>query len=501
MEEVKVRPVTLDHIGQAIEDHQLEALHQGAGKARELLKDRTVWNINSTAQGGGVAEMLQPLLAYAQGLGVDVRWLVLEGEPDFFPVTKRIHNHLHGHPGDGGSLGDPEHAIYEATSNRNIPELTARIQPGDVVICHDPQTAGVIGALRRAGAVVIWRCHIGHDRPNELTRQAWAFLAPYLREADHFVFSRREYIPDVIDADRVDIIAPSIDPLSAKNQPLSPEAVHAILARTGLLNGSHDPNKALFTREDGTIGRVERTADIIRLGPLPTPDVKLVVQVSRWDHLKDPVRVMHGFVHHTRYERAALILAGPSVAAVADDPEGGQVLDEVSMAWRALPEQQRQKVHIVCLPMNDREENAAIVNALQRRADVVVQKSLQEGFGLTVTEAMWKDRPLVASAVGGIQDQIVDGKEGLLLRDPTDMPAFGAALDRLLGDPDLARTLGRNARARVAKDFLFSRHLLQYLTLLEKLLVPCETCKSGKKPIPSPTLTHRRARSQTVPRT
>lgn len=480
MEEVAIRPVALERVCQALDPHCLDALRRGARKAHRLLKHRTIWNVNSTARGGGVAEMLQPLLAYALGLGVDVRWLVIEGEPGFFTVTKRIHNLLHGHPGDGGVLDGREHEIYTAALNRNMADLVARIRPGDIVLCHDPQTAGLIDVLRRAGAIVIWRCHIGHDRLNDLTRQAWAFLAPYLRDADHYVFSRRAYVPEVIDAGRVDIIAPSIDPLSPKNQPLTPEAVHAILATAGIFNGTFDLSKALFTREDGTTGCVAHAADIIRLGPVPEPDEKVVLQVSRWDHLKDPVHVMYGFARHTRYERAALILAGPNVSAVADDPEGGQVLDEVTAAWRELPHELRKKVHIACLPMADREENAAIVNALQRRADVVVQKSLHEGFGLTVTEAMWKDRAVVASAVGGIQDQITDGTEGLLLRDPSDLPAFGTALDRLLGDSELTCTLGRNARLRVQKDFLFSRHLLQYLRLLEKLLAPSAKARVRK---------------------
>ncbi len=201
-----------------------------------------------------------------------------------------------------------------------------------------------------------------------------------------------------------------------------------------------------------------------------TPDAKLVTQVSRWDRLKDPAGVLRGFCEHVDDRDAHLMLAGPSVGAVADDPEGAEVLGEVRAQWGALEPDVRRRVHLAQLPMEDAEENAAIVNALQRRSDVIVQKSLAEGFGLTVAEAMWKARPVVASRVGGIQDQIVDGESGVLIDDPADLPRFGAAVGRLLRDPTLAAQLGEAARERVREEFLGTRQLIQYLNLLDRLV-------------------------------
>jgi trehalose synthase len=225
-----------------------------------------------------------------------------------------------------------------------------------------------------------------------------------------------------------------------------------------------------FVREDGSPGRVDRQVDVVRLGQAPSWETPLIVQVSRWDPLKDPIGVMRGFVQATgaAAEGATLILAGPNVSAVSDDPEGGETFAAVVKAWSALPAGDRGRVHLASLPMVDIEENAAIVNALQRHAVIVVQKSLREGFGLTVTEAMWKARPVVASRIGGIQDQIIDGEHGLLV-DPHDLTAFGGAVSRLLDNREYAERLGANARARVTTEYLGVRHLVQYAELLRRI--------------------------------
>jgi trehalose synthase len=194
------------------------------------------------------------------------------------------------------------------------------------------------------------------------------------------------------------------------------------------------------------------------------------VQVSRWDRMKDMPGVMLGFAQYVDPSLGAhLLLCGPSVVGVADDPEGAEVLDECVELWRTLPHAARARVHLACTPMADPDEAAAIVNALQRHATIVVQKSIAEGFGLTVAEAMWKERPIVASAVGGIVDQIADGEHGLLVADPHDLQAFGAALERLLRDPAEAARFGSNARARATAEFLGDRHLEQYGRVFERL--------------------------------
>jgi trehalose synthase len=424
-------------------------------------------NVNSTAKGGGVAELLQTLLAYARGAGVDARWFVIEGNPAFFEITKRIHNHLYGDPGDGGPLGARERGVYERTLRANADELTSVVRPGDIVLLHDPQTASLAHAARQAGGIVVWRCHVGIDTPNDHVREAWGFLRPYVDGVDAFVFSRRAFAPGWIEDDRLHVIAPSIDPFSAKNYEMPAGEAVRVLRYIGLLAGPECPPPAPFIRRDGSTGRIGRHGDILQTGPPPSSDRPLVVQACRWDRLKDMGGVMAGFADVAgRVNGAHLVLAGPSVSGVADDPESAQILEECMAAWRSLSHAQRARVHLACIPMRDPDETAAIVNALQRHAWLVVQKSLAEGFGLTVAEAMWKQRPIVASGIGGIADQIVDGEHGLLLDDPTDLAAFGKAVIRLLEDPALAARLASNARRRAFEEFLPDRHLEQWATLL-----------------------------------
>jgi trehalose synthase len=437
-------------------------------RGQELFAGRAVWHVNSTARGGGVAELLQSLLAYARGGGVDTRWVVIDGNPEFFQVTKRIHNRLHGAVGDGGALGDAEHTIYDETLRANADELAVTVAPRDIVFLHDPQTAGLVDPIRATGATVVWRCHVGLDLPNDLARKAWNFLRGYVEDAHAYVFSRREFVWEGLADDKVWIVAPSIDAFSPKNQVLGDEAVRAILGVAGV-RADGEAVRATFLCEDGTPGRVDRAAELFQDEPIPD-EVHLITQVSRWDRLKDPMGVLRCFAEHLPDARAHLLLAGPSVAAVADDPEGAEVLAEVDAYRRELDPAVRRRVHMATLPMDDIQENAAIVNAIQRRSDIVVQKSLAEGFGLTVAEAMWKSRPVIASRAGGIQDQIVDGESGILLDDPHDLAAMGEALFRLLDDSDYARRLGEAARSRVEEEFLGTRSLIDYERLLAELL-------------------------------
>jgi trehalose synthase len=440
-----------------------EEVEAAVDRAGEVLGGRAVWHLNSTARGGGVAELLQSLLAYARGAGVDARWSVIDGDADFFAITKRIHNRLHGWAGDGGDIGPAERAHYEETLEANARELAETVRAGDLVFCHDPQTAGLVSPMMKVGAIVLWRCHVGIDLPNEMARGAWHFLRPYVESADAYVFSRREFVWAGLDLERVWIVPPSIDAFSPKNQDLTPDAVVAILGVIGL--SPPDDAAPAYRRVDGSPGRVDRRAMIDQDALLPG-DANAVVQVSRWDTLKDPIGVLRGFVDHCP-DAAHLVLAGPAVEAVSDDPEGAAVLAEVRRRWTALRAPARERVHLACLPMDDISENAAMVNAIQRRAQVVVQKSLAEGFGLTVAEAMWKARPVIASRRGALQELITDGQTGVLLDDPEDLEAFGRACTELLGDPDRATRIGTAARQRITEQFLGSRHLVQYLRLIE----------------------------------
>jgi trehalose synthase len=471
LHEVDVQAIDAARLEPLIGAERMAQFEQTAELARETLAGNSVLNVNSTAAGGGVAEMLQTLLAYARGAGVDARWLVIEGDPAFFAITKRIHNGLYGSPGDGGDLGPAERGHYDDVLRGNAQELLALVRPGDVVVVHDPQPAGLVAAVKSAGARVVWRCHVGLDVPNEWSERAWEFLRPYLADADAIVVSRAAFAPWWADPAHVHVIQPSIDPFSAKNEPVSLRNARLTLAYVGLLDGATaTPPAVPFTRRDGSPGRINRRVDVVQTGP-PTPaDVPLVVQISRWDRMKDMVGVMNGFVHHVDPSLGAhLLLCGPVVTGVADDPEGAEVLDECTALWRELPHAARSRVHLACIPMADPDENAAIVNAIQRHAAVVVQKSLAEGFGLTVAEAMWKRQPVVASAVGGIVDQIENGSHGLLVDDPADLEAFGAAVESLLRDRAEAARLAQNARRRVVDEFLGDRHLEQYGLLFAQL--------------------------------
>jgi trehalose synthase len=467
---VQISPISPARFRSVLDKDEWEEFERGIAEARGILQGRVLWNVNSTAVGGGVAEMLRSLLSYTRGAGIDVRWMVIAGTPEFFRVTKRIHNFLHGSPGDGGELGAKEAEVYRSVTTENAEQLVAAIRPQDVVILHDPQTAGLAARIKEAGALVVWRSHIGAESPNELVEQAWEFLAPHLDRADACIFSRRAYVPKWAKAVRTDVIQPSIDVFSPKNEDLDEQTVRAILTHVGLTLDGPTREMPVFTRQDGSPGRVDQVCEVLSTGSLPRFDEPLVVQVSRWDRLKDPHGVMTGFAEHVADRSDAhLILAGPAARAVADDPEGAEVFDETEAAWLRLPDGRRSRIHLASIAMADHEENAAVVNALQRHATVVVQKSLEEGFGLTVTEAMWKSRPVVASAVGGIQDQIEDGQTGILLRDPRDLGTFGEAVVRLLENRKLAKQIGARAHDHVRKHFLANRHALQYIKLLESM--------------------------------
>jgi trehalose synthase len=465
MRDVEIAPLPVERFESVLDPHPYQEFCRSMQWAAERSRGRTLWCVNSTPKGGGVAEMLASLLGYLTGAGIEARWVVIEGDEEFFALTKRIHNRLHGESGDGGPLGEGERALYERALAPNLRELAERVGPRDVVIVHDPQPAGLIPGLRGAAGAVLWRCHIGVDTPNDAATQAWDFLRPFVEVADACVFSRRAYVWSGLD--HVAVIPPSIDAFSLKNRSL--DAVEDVLAAAGVTGRAPSGPAPAFERPDGTEGSVRHRADLVEEEPLPD-SVPLVVQVSRWDRLKGHLGVLQGFAAHVPSSTGAhLVLAGPEAEGVADDPEAKAAFEEVGAAWRELPPEQRGRIHIASLPTKDDDENSIIVNAIQRRADVVAQKSLAEGFGLTVAEAMWKERPVVASRVGGIQDQIEHGESGLLIDDPEDDEAFGRAVTELLEDPERARTMGAAACQRVREEFLASRHLVRWTELLEGL--------------------------------
>ena len=464
--EVPRRPVSL--LEPIVGGQRYLRLVEAADHVRRQLAGRTIWNVNSTATGGGVAEMLQVLVGYVSDLDIPIGWLVVTGDAEFFALTKRLHNQVHGDRA-GGPLGAAEARHYMQILTANAVELLGLVRPGDVALLHDPQTAGLAGPLARAGARVIWRCHIGVGWENDATRAGWDFLRPHLGSAEGYVFSRREYVPSWLPDDRVSIIPPSIDPFSPKNQDLDAATVQAILAKLGVLDGAAPRVPARFVRRSGDTGTVTKQAFITGEGR-PGPDDPVLLQVSRWDRLKDMAGVMRGFADHVVPRGDGyLMLAGPAVSEVADDPEGAAVYGECLLQWHDLPPAARARILLVTLPLDDIDENAAMVNALQRHATVIAQKSLAEGFGLTVSEGMWKGRPVIGSAVGGIIDQIADGT-GILLPDPTDLTAFGQAVRLLFADRAKATQLGLAAHAYVRENYLGDIHLMRYAELLGTLI-------------------------------
>jgi trehalose synthase len=446
---------------------RLARLREAADQFRQRMAGHMIWNVSSTTVGGGVAEMLQVIVGYVKGLDIPAGWAVISGDAEFFVITKRLHNQIHGEV-SGGPLTGADAGHYVRILAANAVELLERIKPGDLVLLHDPQTAGLAAPLASAGARVAWRCHIGVEREDDVTGAAWGFLRPHLAAVQAHVFSRREYAPSWMPGEKVWVIPPSIDPFSPKNEHLDDTNVRAILASIGVLDAAADGSPS-FRRRDGSMDVVRRPAQITG-DSRPRTDDPLVVQVSRWDRLKDMAGVMRSFAQHVVPRGGGyLVLAGPAVAGVADDPEGAAVFADCLLEWRELTAAARARILLATLPLDDTDENAAMVNALQRHATVIAQKSLAEGFGLTVAEGMWKARPVIGSAVGGITDQIAEGT-GVLLPDPYDGRAFGAAVRRFLDDPGEADKMGQAAQAHVREQYVGDLHLLRYERLFGALL-------------------------------
>ncbi len=368
------------------------------------LRGKSVLHVNSTAVGGGVAEILNRMVPLLNELGVPTRWEVIKGGEDFYAVTKKFHNALHGDPQE---VSPRDYQVYVDTQDANLAGMAL---DADIVFIHDPQPCALVKKRREVNNHWIWRCHIDISRPYG---GVWGFLKPYVEQYDACVisappFSQPLAIPQVL-------IPPSIDPLSDKNRDLEPEEIRAILDRL----------------------------------QIPT-DRPLVTQVSRFDRLKDPLGVMEAFQKVKRHAKARLLLVGGSAD---DDPEGAQVLAEVREKAKNDPD-----VLVLCLPPTSHLE----INAIQRASTVVLQKSLREGFGLTVSEALWKGKPVIAGAVGGIPLQIAHKYSGVLVHS-----VDGAAywLKQLLSEPAFAKKLGENGREHVRQNFLLTRHLRDYLLL------------------------------------
>ena len=370
--------------------------------AKRLAGKRVVM-VNSTRLGGGVAEILNRMIPLLQEMGVAVRWDVIAGNDPFYKVTKKFHNALHG---EAETITPAMLELFEEVGRQNAGKMAL---DEDIVFIHDPQPITLVNVRNRnPKAKWVWRCHIDVSRPHQ---KLWQFLQTSILKYDAAVYSHPGFTQKM--SMRQVLIAPSIDPLSEKNRDLRQEEI------------------------DGVLKRLE----------IPT-DIPIVTQISRFDRLKDPVGVIDAFLRLRRAVKCRLILAG---GGATDDPEGAEVLAQVQAEAKNNPE-----IHILLLPPNSDLE----INALQRASSVVIQKSLREGFGLTVSEALWKARPVVASAVGGIPLQVKHNYSGLLVHS---VEGCAQAVKHLLQHPDFAKKLGENGREHVRENFLLTRHLIDYL--------------------------------------
>lgn len=461
----------------------VSALREDAAALANLLRGRTLWMINSTARGGGVSEMLPGIITHLRELGVHTEWVVIESDDDeFFQVTKRIHNMIHG-DGEPGLTGK-HRRLLERVNRENAQMLRHQVRRGDIVVVHDPQPMPLAGMLRDTTEIIaIWRCHIGLDNENAATRDAWRFLQPYAADYDHAVFSAPEYVPAWFEG-RSSIIYPALDPLTAKNRPLHVQSIVAVLERSSLL---HPVGPRVEPPFDAPARRFQpgggwqpavRPED---LGLLTRP---IITQVSRWDRLKGFLPLMRGFARFKQnlHEDAAhddevrrrlalsrLVLAGPDPESIADDPEGREVLEELSAAYLGCDADVREDIALIALPMQDPAVNATIVNALQRVSTIIAQNSLREGFGLTIAEGMWKGVPVLSnSRACGPRQQVRDGVEGRMIGDPEDIGEIADALHAMLASDQL-EAWGQNAQQRVHEHFLIYSQLRHWVRLLEAL--------------------------------
>lgn len=463
-----------------------ERLRERAREVAPRLEGRTLWMVNSAARGGGVAEMMPTMVTLLNELGIRARWFVIGSEePAFFRLTKRIHNLIHGTDDPAMDASGDRH-LFEANNAVNARTLEGLVRDGDLLVVHDPQPMPLAGMLRsRLRIGTVWRCHIGLDEQNDATRAAWSFLAPYADDYDHAVFSAPEYVPAML-RDRARIIHPAIDPLSPKNRDLHLHTVVGILANAALAVAPGPvvqppfPHLAQRLQADGNWSAAVLPADI---GLLIRP---IVSQISRWDRLKGWFPLLQGFVelkeriYSGRNERPAiqrrrlrqvrLVLAGPDAASIQDDPEALEVLEDLRRAYVELDDEIKHDVAILALPMHNPEHNALMVNALQRASTIVVQNSLREGFGLTVTEAMWKRLPVLSNARAvGPRQQITHARDGWLIQDPESPVQIADALDFLLHERGERAALARAAQRRAHDRFLVLSQLLDWLDVIEEM--------------------------------
>jgi trehalose synthase len=408
-----LQPIAVGHKSLADYTHLAgRPLIQEIRELAEELEGLKVLHLSATAFGGGVAEILYTLVPLMNDVGIDAQWQVMLGREEFYNVTKRLHNALQGNP---DSLADEEWDIFERYNALNATEIEGG---WDVIIVHDPQPAAIRGHVPEKSKVWVWRCHIDLSTPNP---DAIERLVPFISDYDGSVFHVEEYVPRGVNgAGHVHICPPAIDPLSPKNMALSPEDAAFVCDQFGI--------------------------DV---------DRPLMCQVSRFDPWKDPMGVIDAYRSvHEQMPEVQLALVG---SMATDDPEGWEFFNSTMAYADGDPD-----IHI----LNNLNNVGAIeVNAFQSQADVVIQKSTREGFGLTVSEALWKARPFIGGDVGGIPLQVQDGETGYLVTSPQECSERAL---RILQEPDLGKRLGRSGKEHVRKHFLTPRLLRDWLRIFKQ---------------------------------
>jgi len=400
----------------------------------------------------------------------------------FFNLTKRIHNAIHG-SGDG-IFTDEDRAVFEQVNAQNAEKAIAAINDGDLVVIHDPQPMPLAAMIREKRKVkTLWRCHIGLEEENATTKGVWSFLSNYYDSYDHFVFSLTSYVPKVL-IEKTSIIPPAIDPLSHKNRMLWMSKCLGILQQSGIIREQlpllypNYKNQVRRVMPDGSFNTVNHDEELDIIFH-PT-----VLQISRWDRLKGFKELMEAFVlmkkenqkktdktslAYRRIRHTRLALGGPDPAFVSDDPEGMEVLNELIEQYKEMSPELQQSIALLLLPLDNPKENALIVNALQRCATIVVQNSIQEGFGLTATEAMWKQRPVLVSGAAGLRAQVQHDINGKINADPSNITQLAEALEEMLSNPKERDKWGFNGQIRVIENFTLFSQIRSWLATLAKV--------------------------------
>jgi len=447
--------------------------------------------------------MLPRILYTMRHFKLDVTWMVItaDDKPEFFNITKKIHNFLHGqNPSKIPVTFDiSERLLFEEVNKRNADDFVNKyLQKGDIVMIHDPQPSAMITTIREKftnkEVPCLWRCHIGFDQETVETKAAWGFLEKYVKEYDLTVFSAKEYAPVFAPDPR--IVYPSLHPLDYKNQFLSFYETKMILVRSGLVSLNDKwmsdeekfPWRVKMLRGDKNFVVPSEDKELTNFGFLERP---ILLQISRWDRLKGWTELLEAFAdmkmnpdkyviksdknsmdEHRRYiERMGLVFAGPDSSKIADDPEGLEVFISLVDQICSYPKEIQKSIAMLSLPLDSRWQNALIVNALQRIASVVIQNSIREGFGLTLLEAMWKQRPTIATDACGLRQQMRPDVDGIMIFDPTQPKNVAKAINDMISVGEAKRQVfARNAKKRAIEHFLVYAQVANYLKCISDIV-------------------------------